>query len=51
MTCHLCGDGIDSLADLHFDHVIPLSKGGPHVAANIRPSHALCNLRKGDRIA
>lgn len=50
MTCHLCLDEIDGLADLHFDHVIPLSKGGPHVAENIRPAHARCNLRKGARL-
>jgi len=50
MVCHICTLGIESLADLHMDHLIPLSKGGPHTAANIRPSHALCNLRKGARL-
>ena len=50
MWCYLCEKPIASLDDLHFDHVIPLSKGGPHTAANIRPSHALCNLRKGARL-
>jgi len=50
MVCHICTEGIASLDDLHFDHVIPLSKGGPHAAENIRPSHALCNLRKGARL-
>ena len=51
MVCHLDGEPIPSLDDLHFDHVIPLAKGGLHTAANIRPAHALCNLRKGNRIA
>jgi hypothetical protein len=32
------------------DHVIPLSKGGPHIEENIRPAHAVCNLRKGARL-
>ena len=50
MWCYLCEKPIASLDVLHFDHVIPLSKGGPHAAANIRPSHALCNLRKGARL-
>jgi hypothetical protein len=50
MICHICTLPIDSLADLHFDHVTPLAKGGLHVAANIRPAHALCNLRKSDKI-
>lgn len=50
MVCHLCGGGIASLADLHFDHVIPLAKGGPHSRENIKPAHALCNMRKGDKL-
>ena len=50
MICHICTEDIPSLDVLHFDHVIPLSKGGPHIAENIRPSHALCNLRKGARL-
>lgn len=47
--CHLCGEGVER-SDLHFDHVIPLSKGGPHIEENIRVSHARCNLRKHDKI-
>jgi hypothetical protein len=50
MVCHICTLPIASRSDLHFDHVIPLSKGGPHMAANIKPSHARCNLSKGPRI-
>lgn len=49
-VCHICGDPIADLEDLHFDHIIPLSKGGPHHADNISPAHALCNLKKGDKI-
>lgn len=51
MVCHICTGEIESVEDLHMDHVIPLAKGGLHVADNIRPSHALCNLRKGAKIA
>jgi 5-methylcytosine-specific restriction endonuclease McrA len=43
--CHLCELPIDGAID--FDHVIPISKGGAHVADNIRPSHPFCNRRKG----
>ena len=50
MVCHICSGVIESMADLHFDHVIPLAKGGPHAAENIRPSHALCNMKKGARL-
>ena len=34
---------------LHIDHVISLSKNGPDTLANVRPSHALCNLSKGGK--
>jgi 5-methylcytosine-specific restriction endonuclease McrA len=30
----------------HIDHYYPLSKGGPHERANLRPSCAQCNLSK-----
>jgi len=50
MVCHICTEPIESLADLHFDHVIPLAKGGPHAMDNISPAHAICNMRKGARI-
>lgn len=55
-ACYLCGLPIDITllrADpmsKHFDHVIPLSKGGPHSMENIRLTHARCNYRKRDRI-
>lgn len=47
--CHICGLAV-SLEECHFDHVIPLHHGGTHTADNIRPSHALCNLRKGSKL-
>ncbi|RKF18326.1 HNH endonuclease, partial [Micromonospora globbae] len=33
----------------HWDHVKPLSKGGAHILANLRPSCASCNRSKRDR--
>lgn len=50
MVCHICTLPIESRDDLHFDHVIPLAKGGPHHEDNIKPAHAVCNLRKSDRL-
>jgi 5-methylcytosine-specific restriction endonuclease McrA len=47
--CHICRAPV-SPGDMHFDHVVPLARGGPHTAANIRVSHAACNLRKGARL-
>lgn len=49
MICHLCGGEIED-GDLHYDHVIPLAKGGEHSNENIRPSHAFCNRSKGARL-
>lgn len=48
-VCHLCGKHVEE-KDRHFDHVIPLSKGGAHSTENIRVAHGRCNVRKGSRI-
>jgi len=56
-VCNICGKEIDLNAPrkgpekgwengLHFDHVLPLAKGGTDTFDNIKPAHALCNLRK-----
>jgi|AntAceMinimDraft_11_1070367.scaffolds.fasta_scaffold52730_2 5-methylcytosine-specific restriction endonuclease McrA len=56
-VCHICKKGIDlSLPrrvgvgaweyGLHMEHVVPISAGGPDNIENVKPSHALCNLRK-----
>lgn len=49
MTCWLCGDAITDRGDLHLDHVIPHSKGGPATAGNLRPAHAFCNASRGNK--
>jgi len=60
--CYLCGEPIDIGApkrspfpgwelSLWRDHVISLADGGSDSLDNVRPSHALCNLRKGRRPA
>jgi 5-methylcytosine-specific restriction endonuclease McrA len=51
MFCHICSMVIVDRSDLHMDHVIPLALGGTHTRDNIKPAHALCNLRKGARTA
>jgi 5-methylcytosine-specific restriction endonuclease McrA len=53
--CQLCGQPVDperrwpdpKLKSL--DHVIPLSRGGPHTLANAQLAHHGCNSRKRDR--
>lgn len=43
-ACVLCGWN----QDLHFDHVIPHSKGGADTVENLRLLCSACNLRKGN---
>ena len=60
-TCYLCAEEIDLLAprqvgklgwemSFHPDHVVPLSKGGADVLDNMRPTHAICNQRKANKV-
>lgn len=42
--CWICGGPFEQV-----DHVKPLSKGGAHCLANLRPSCASCNNRKRAR--
>lgn len=39
--CWMCGGPFE-----HVDHVKPLAKGGLHIASNLRPACARCNLSK-----
>jgi hypothetical protein len=41
--CRQCG----SIAELHYDHVIPWSKGGANTVSNIQLLCGPCNRRKG----
>jgi predicted nucleic acid-binding Zn ribbon protein len=55
--CHVCGKRapkslrgtIDPLAP-ELDHIMPLSKGGHHVWANVACCHRECNQSKSDKI-
>lgn len=59
--CNICLEPIDLNASrsprfpnwqrgLHIDHLIPLSKGGTDTLDNVRPTHALCNLKKAAKL-
>lgn len=60
-NCNICSEPIDLSAarsprfpnwqrGLHIDHLIPLSKGGTDTLNNVRPTHALCNIRKAAKL-
>lgn len=40
--CWMCGGAFEAV-----DHVKPLSRGGPHMLANLRPACHSCNSKKG----
>lgn len=52
-TCAICGDPIDPRAKwpdmmcASLDHIVPMSKGGPHTYGNVQAAHNLCNSYKG----
>lgn len=60
--CHICslpidmnasrrsGVGINWENGLNIDHLIPISMGGADSLDNVRPSHVICNIRKGNKI-
>jgi len=45
-ACEKCGSAVE----LHFDHIIPLSRGGGDDAENIQLLCRSCNLAKGPRL-
>lgn len=45
-ACVECGSNVD----LHFDHIVPWSKGGGNHAENIQLLCQSCNLKKNNRI-
>lgn len=47
--CWICWRSL-RMEEVHFDHVIPLVKGGLHVEANLRVACGSCNDRKGSKI-
>jgi HNH endonuclease len=50
LRCRLCGTPIDR-ADVHIDHVVPVSMGGRSTLDNLRATHSKCNLRRGNRVS
>lgn len=49
-TCGICAKPILVYDEIHFDHIVPLSRGGAHAKDNIQVSHARCNLVKHAKV-
>jgi 5-methylcytosine-specific restriction endonuclease McrA len=47
--CHICKLAVDP-KHWHMDHIVPLSKGGAHVMANVSVAHPRCNRSKGAKL-
>jgi hypothetical protein len=45
-VCRICGQPVQD-EDIHFDHIIPWSKGGPSEEHNIQLLCGCCNRKKG----
>lgn len=56
VDCYLCGLEIQydlkwpDLSSPSVDHIVPISRGGPHKYDNLAFTHLGCNLSKGDKI-
>lgn len=54
-VCYLCDGDVDVTVGYpdpfsgSLDHVVPLAKGGAHLASNVRLAHLRCNVRKGTK--
>lgn len=54
--CQICGKKVDKdlrwpdSMSLSLDHIVPISKGGPHTLSNLRVTHLACNLKKGSKV-
>lgn len=47
--CWMCGRTLE-WAEIRFDHLIPLSRGGAHVFDNVWVACEPCDTRKGNRL-
>lgn len=46
--CYYCGTKLKG-RDAHVDHVVPISKGGPHAVSNFCVACPTCNIKKKDK--
>lgn len=46
--CGICDELLNGSYEI--DHILPLNKGGEHIADNLQLAHKTCNRRKKDKI-
>lgn len=46
--CGICRQPV-SLDVFTIDHILPMTRGGPHLLDNLQPAHRSCNSKKGNR--
>lgn len=50
-SCPLCAKKLRiGVQKYHYDHIVPLAKGGSHTQGNIQITHARCNRTKGAKL-
>ena len=47
--CQACGASAANGADLHIDHILPVSRGGTNDESNLRVLCSECNIGRGNR--
>jgi 5-methylcytosine-specific restriction endonuclease McrA len=48
--CGICMKPVDPASNWEIDHIMPISKGGPHSYANVQLAHRKCNRSKAARV-
>lgn len=48
--CYICEKQILPHHDIEFDHIIPITRQGPHSYENIAVVHDICNSRKNNKL-
>jgi len=48
-VCSLCGEHVVR-NQATMDHIVPVTRGGPHTRANVALAHRSCNTRKSNRV-
>ena len=48
--CGICNTLVLDGDSVHVDHIIPITRGGPHTVANLQYTHGSCNDQKNNKL-